>query len=99
MFPFAELLPLILNSFLQAFLNLHFLPLFLMVMLIIAMQYRRMEKMRKLYGRGTGRTWHDLFVAAGLGLVGGLLGSCLMIFIGLTLSESGLIYLWPSPSC
>ena len=47
------------------------------------------------YGRGTGRTWHDLFVAAGLGLVGGLLGSYLMIFIGLTLSESGLIYLWP----
>ncbi|HPZ43615.1 MAG TPA: PDZ domain-containing protein [Bacillota bacterium] len=96
MFPFAELLPLILNSFLQAFLNLHFLPLFLMVMLIIAMQYRRMEKMREsFYGRGTGRTWHDLFVAAGLGLVGGLLGSYLMIFIGLTLSESGLIYLWP----
>jgi hypothetical protein len=96
LFPFAEVLPLILDSFLQAFLNLQFLPLFLMVMLIIAMQYRRMEKMREsFYGQGSGRTGKDLFVAAGLGLVGGLLGSYLMIFIGLTLSESGLIYLWP----
>ena len=87
---------MILDSFLQAFLSLQFLPLFLIVMLIIAMQYRRMEKMREsFYGQGAGRTGTDLIVAAGLGLVGGLMGSYLMIFIGLTLSESGLIYLWP----
>jgi hypothetical protein len=60
LFPFAEVLPLILDSFLQAFLSLQFLPLFLIVMLIIAMQYRRMEKMREsFYGQGAGRTGTD----------------------------------------
>mgnify|MGYP000867203887 FL=1 len=96
MFPFAEIIPLILASFLQAFLSPQFLPLFLIVMVIIAMQYRRMEKLREsFFGRGTGRTRTDIFIATGLGLVGGLVGSYLMVIIGLTLSEAGLIYLWP----
>jgi hypothetical protein len=34
-------------------------------------------------------------MAAGFGLLGGLAGSYLMVFIGLTLSGSDLIYLWP----
>jgi hypothetical protein len=96
LFPFAEIFPLIIKSFLQAFLSVQFLPLFLIVIVIIALQYRRMDSMREsFFGRGTGRTGTDILVAAGLGLVGGIMGSYLMIMIGLTLSEAGLIYLWP----
>jgi len=39
--------------------------------------------------------WADVFTATGFGLLGGLVGSYLMVFIGLTLSGPGLVYLWP----
>ncbi|OPX88025.1 MAG: Cell division topological determinant MinJ [Pelotomaculum sp. PtaB.Bin104] len=96
MFPFAEVLPLIIQIFLQTLTDLQFLPLYLMVVTIIAMQYRRAEKIKKdLFGVKAGGFWADVFMSTGFGLLGGLVGSILMVFIGLSLSESGLIYLWP----
>lgn len=96
MFPFAEVLPLILQTFFQTLTDLRFLPLFLMVVLIIAMQYKRTEKMKEdFFGMKPGGFWADVGMATGFGLLGGLAGSILMVFIGLSLSESGLIYLWP----
>lgn len=96
MFPFLEVLPLILGAFFHAFLDPGFLAVFLLVMVLISMQYGRMDKMREgFFGMETRRTASDMLIATGFGLLGGLAGSCLMIFIGLTLSGSGLIYLWP----
>lgn len=95
MFPFFQVIPLILESFLRAFLDPQFLPLYLVVMIVIAMQYNRMEKMREsFFGMKTGRTLTDILAAAGFGLLGGLAGSYLMVFIGLTISGE-LYYLWP----
>lgn len=95
MFPFGQVLPLILESFLRAFLDPQFLPLFLVVMVIIAMQYNRMERMREnFFGLKTGRTRTDILAATGFGLLGGLAGSYLMVFIGLTIAGE-LYYLWP----
>ncbi|MDD3653551.1 MAG: PDZ domain-containing protein [Desulfotomaculaceae bacterium] len=96
MFPFAEVFPLILQTFIQMLTDLHFLPLFLVIMIIIAMQYRRAEKIKEeLFGMKNSGFWADVFMSTGFGLLGGLVGSFLMVFIGLSLSESGLIYLWP----
>jgi len=96
LFPFMEVFPLILGSFLQAFADPQFWPLFLLVMVLIAMQYRRMEKLKEDFlGLRIGRLWADVLTAAGFGLLGGLVGSYLMVFIGLTLSGQGLVYLWP----
>lgn len=84
------------KSFLAVFLDMGFLLLFLVVMALIAVQYGRIERMKEsFYGMETGRAWPSVLTATGFGLLGGLAGSCLMVFIGLTLSESGLIYLWP----
>ncbi|MDD4169711.1 MAG: PDZ domain-containing protein [Desulfotomaculaceae bacterium] len=95
MFPFAEVLPLILQTFLQMLTDLQFLPLFLIVVMIIAMQYKRTEKMKEdFFGVKPGGLWADVSMAIGFGLLGGLAGSILMVFIGLSLSGSGLIYLW-----
>ncbi len=95
MFPFYEVLPLIFKSFLQAFFDPAFLLLFLVVFALIAVQYNRMEKLREdFFGMKTRRTRSDILVATGYGLLGGLAGSCLLVFIGLTISGE-LYYLWP----
>lgn len=95
MFPFFQVIPLILESFLQVFLDPEFVLLFLVVVVVIAMQYNRMEKMREsFFGMKAGRIRTDILSAVGFGLLGGLAGSCLMVFIGLTISGE-LYYLWP----
>jgi hypothetical protein len=95
LFPFSEVLPLVFKSFLQAFFDPLFLLLFLVVFALIAVQYNRMEKLREdFFGVKTRRTRSDILVATGYGLLGGLAGSCLLVFIGLTISGD-LYYLWP----
>ena len=95
MYPFFEVLPLILKSFLQAFFDPAFLLLFLVVFALIAVQYNRMEKLREdFFGMKTRQTRTDILVSTGYGLLGGLAGSCLLVFIGLTISGD-LYYLWP----
>lgn len=95
MFPFIEVLPQVFIRFLQAFFDPSFLLLFLVVFVLIAVQYNRMEKLRAdFFGMKTRRTRTDILVATGYGLLGGLVGSCLMVFVGLTISGD-LYYLWP----
>ncbi|WP_338091136.1 PDZ domain-containing protein [Pelotomaculum isophthalicicum] len=63
---------------------------------LIALQYQRMGRLREsFFHQKSGRAWADVIMAAGFGLLGGLAGSFLMVFIGLTLSGPDLIYLWP----
>lgn len=91
MFPFGELLPLIVVSFFGVLYN----PFFWLVILLVALQYRRMESMREaMFGIRDGKFWSHTFTATGFGLLGGLAGSAVMLFVGLTLTGSGLIYLW-----
>jgi hypothetical protein len=95
LFPFLQIIPLTLQTFLQTFFVKEYLFLFLVVCVIIAIQYNRMEKMREnFFGVRAGRSKKDFLVAVGYGLLGGLLGSYLSVFIGLTISGE-LVYLWP----
>ncbi|WP_312038108.1 PDZ domain-containing protein [Pelotomaculum terephthalicicum] len=97
LFPFTEIIPLVLKSFLLAFLNPQFWPVFLLIVGLIALQYRRMGRLREyFFHQKSGRVWADVIMAAGFGLLGGLAGSCLIVFIGLALSGADLIYLWPA---
>ncbi|MFX4262592.1 PDZ domain-containing protein [Pelotomaculum propionicicum] len=95
MFPFLQLIPITLQAFLQTFIDPAYLFLYLVVCVIIAIQYNRMEKLREnFFGARAGRTRKDFLAAIGYGLLGGLLGSYLVIFVGLTISGE-LYYLWP----
>lgn len=97
MFPFVEVFSLVVDSLLRSFMEPQFLLLFLVVVLIIAVQYNRMERMRgSFFGFRTRRAAaSDILAAVVSGLLGGLAGSFLVVFIGLTISASGLGYLWP----
>jgi hypothetical protein len=88
----VDIFPMILLQMLSHILN----PLFWLVMLLIAFQYRRMLKVRQsFFGIKHGQWLPDLVQATGYGILGGVLGSVLMVFVGLTLSGSGLNYIWP----
>ncbi len=96
LFPFLQVFSLVVDSFLQTFIQPQFLLLFLVVIFIIAVQYNRMEQMREnFFGLKTKRARKDILVAVFSGILGGLAGSFLVVFIGLTISVSGLGYLWP----
>lgn len=93
MFWLQEIFPLVLLQMLSHLLN----PLFWLVVVLIGYQYRRLAKSNQgLLTLGQqGKWWRDTLQAAGFGLIGGMFGSFLMVFVGLTLSGSGLMYIWP----
>ena len=92
MFPFDRILPLVLGSLAKVF----FEPLFWVVVLLVALQYRRVSAVKEsLFGLKTRQVWSDTLAAAGYGAAGGMAGSLLIVVAGLTISGSGLIYLWP----
>lgn len=96
MFPFVEITPEILKTLAAVFTESQILQLFLLVVAIVALQYYRIDKVRqRFFGLKPRAVWRDVLAATVFGLLGGLLASYLMVFVGLTLSGSGLIYLWP----
>jgi len=71
-------------------------PVFWLVVALVALQYRRMASVKEnFFGIKAPGVWRDVAAATLFGLAGGVLGSMLMVVIGLTLTESGLMYLWP----
>lgn len=92
MFPFVEIAPLVLQTILMVVLD----PLFLLVVGIVALQYHRMGRVReRFFGMKPRGLWRDVALATLFGLLGGVMASYLMVLVGLTLSDSGLMYLWP----
>jgi len=102
-FLLGQLLPLILDGMRRAIFD----ELFWVVVVLVALQYRRTARIKeRITGVETKQGFFknnvisagfikETLLAVGFGLLGGFLGSLLMVLIGLTLSGSGLIYLWP----
>lgn len=92
MFPFIDITPLLLQTVGAALTD----PLFLVVVAVVALQYWRMGKVKEsFFGLKPRGLWRDVLLAAGFGLLGGVVASYLMVLVGVTLSNSGLMYLWP----
>jgi len=92
LFPFNQVLPLIIANIGRVFFN----PIFWLVIFLVALQYRRMSAAKEaIYGIRLKQGWGDVFTAVVYGILGGLIGSVIMVVVGLTLSGTGLIYLWP----
>ena len=88
---FWHLLPIVLVSFLQVLLS----PVFWGVALLVGYIQLRQEKMRaSLYGNQSSAAWYNVAVSLAYGLAGGLAGSYLMVFLGVSISGAGIGYLW-----
>lgn len=69
--------------------------MFYVVIVLIALQYRRAAALeRRLYGRVRHNVLWQVLVSLFFGLLGGVLGSILLLSIGVTLSGNWLIYVW-----
>ncbi|KAB2950990.1 PDZ domain-containing protein [Heliorestis acidaminivorans] len=70
--------------------------LFWLIVILIALQYRRMAKMKaELFRIEQESSWRPILVAIAFGIFGGMIGSFLLIFFGITITEAGFLYLWP----
>ncbi|ABB15836.1 MULTISPECIES: PDZ domain-containing protein [Carboxydothermus] len=79
------------NTLYTVFLALMENPVFWLLVLIIALQYSRISgkfilSMDVIY---------DTLKATAHGIIGGMAGSLVLVFLGIALNEAGLSYLWP----
>lgn len=71
-------------------------PVFWLVVFLVFLQYRRVAGMeRRLFGRPVNNVATQVLASLGLGLLGGFLASILMVFMGLSLEQIGLYFIWP----
>lgn len=73
-----------------------FEPMFWMILGLVGFQYWQMQKSQiKMFGvYGYSLRW-QIVLAAFYGLVGGIIGSFLLTFVGVTVNQLGLNYIWP----
>ncbi|MDD4588096.1 MAG: PDZ domain-containing protein [Heliobacteriaceae bacterium] len=75
---------------------LEYPSLFWPVVLIIALQYRRLARMKaQMFGIKREKIWRPVLIAVIYGILGGFVGSALMITFGITITAEGFAYLWP----
>ena len=72
------------------------IPIFWLVVLLVFLQYRRVAVMeQKFFGRPITPVVKQVAISTGLGVLAGILASALMLLLGLSLSQIGLLYIWP----
>jgi len=92
MFPFMEVVSMVMVSVISAMLN----PLFWLVVFIVAVQYRRVENIKEeMFGIKDGNLIREVLQSLAFGVLGGLIGSLRVVFVGVTLTPADLKYLWP----
>lgn len=94
--PFVDLLSSVIKSYPAIFASPVFSGLYLLVLGLVAIQYSRIQAMEeRMYGRAKNRAFNNTLIAIGLGLIGGLFASLLMVFLGVSVQDSGIQYLLP----
>ncbi len=91
-FPFGKIFMIILQGMPSAILN----PFFWVVIFIVWNQYRRTAVLEKnLFGTTKINPRDKVLYAAFYGILGGIIGSFAVMLLGISVSEAGLIYVWP----
>lgn len=89
-FPWSAILLQIVTVFLQALAQ----PFFLLIIVLIWLQYRRMLKTKEALFGVRDSTPRLVLTALGYGMIGGLLGSMLIVVLGISLNDLGILFLW-----
>jgi len=72
------------------------MPIFWIVLFLVFLQYRRQAATEeKLFGRSINRVGRQMFMSVALGMVGGFGASAILVFLGLSLEQIGLYFIWP----
>ncbi len=89
-FPWGAVLSQIAMAFLQALLQ----PFFWIVVALIWLLYRRMQKTREALFGVRDSTLRLVLTSLVYGIAGGLLGSVLIVVLGISINDLGILYLW-----
>jgi len=89
-FPWGAVLPQIGMAFLQTLLQ----PFFWIVIALIWLLYRRMQKTGEALFGVPGSTLRLVGASLAFGVAGGLLGSVLIVVLGISINDLGILYLW-----
>ncbi|MHB8170262.1 MAG: PDZ domain-containing protein [Thermincolia bacterium] len=66
------------------------------IVLVVAFQYQRLAAQKaRNFGLPRDPLVKPVLIATGYGILGGVLGSLLMLVVGISLAETGIEYLWP----
>ena len=80
------------RSFLFTFGNF----IFWLVVLLVGFQYKKAVGMEvKMFGVPKNNVLRQTFISAGFGILGGILASIMLIMVGISLEQVGIIFLWP----
>ncbi|MBO8142325.1 MAG: PDZ domain-containing protein [Firmicutes bacterium] len=95
MFPWRELAELVVQS-VPAFLQRgEVLIIAGVVLLLVLVQYQRLAATeQRMFGQPLREPFTSTLVALGYGLAGGVLGTALFLFLGISLVDVGVLYLW-----
>lgn len=94
--PFVQVAALILKIIPHVLFNPGLAWIFWLMILLVVLQYRRAAALElRLYGRVKNPAWQRSLTAAGYGLLGGLLGSFMFVFVGAVLSQEDIMFVWP----
>lgn len=93
---FLQLVHMVLQAFASIIFSLQNGIFFWLIVLLVSMQYQRMQKSKEAWFGDSGEpVWQHTAAAAASGIAGGLAGSFLMIFVGIDLGDIGIAWLWP----
>ncbi len=82
--------------FLTTFTLAMVMPIFWIVLFLVFLQYRRQAATEeKLFGRVINPIGRQMLTSLGLGALGGFGASLILIFLGLSLEQIGLYFIWP----
>jgi len=94
--PLIELVGSVIRSYPSIFGNPVVDGLYLVVLVLVTVQYHKIQSIEeKLYGTAKNKAFRNTLYAIGLGLVGGLFASLLLVIVGVSVSDSGIGYLFP----
>ncbi|MDD2573526.1 MAG: PDZ domain-containing protein [Bacillota bacterium] len=91
MFPFVDLIMMVLQSIITVFIN----PLFWVVLVLVYNQYKKgcvLEE--RMLGKQRYTVWERMSSSIAVGMAGGLVGSIVMVVVGVTLDNTGILYVW-----
>jgi hypothetical protein len=82
--------------FVTTFLLALVMPIFWIVMFLVFLQYRRQASTEeKLFGRVLNPIGRQMLYSIGFGALGGFAASLVLLFLGLSLEQIGLYFIWP----
>jgi hypothetical protein len=72
------------------------MPIYWIVLFLVYLQCRRIVTTEeRLYGRTINKIGRQMLLSVGLGAVGGFAASAILVFLGLSLEQIGLYFIWP----